>query len=181
MRDRGQLGRAARFAAGVPLVALAVTSGLDAARVEVPRITINAWHPSPFFAQLAAEPGDAAVIDLPMGFGHGLALPQLVHRRPRAEREADTLYAPLTDTSMVPQVWLRPLRPFGTPGSADPPDDLLDSARRSGFGWILLHTRAYRELERRGIRIDRSRVDAWLRARLGAPAYTDAAVTAYRL
>jgi hypothetical protein len=174
-------GRLLRIGGGAAVVALGVTTCLDAVRVEVPRVMLTAWRPSPFYAQLAADPAPGAVIDLPLGLGHALGPTQVLHGRPRADTAADDLGRPLTDTSQVPQPWLRPFRAFGTPGAPEPPPTALDEARGDGFAWIIVHLHGYDELAKHGLKSDPAPVLAWLTNHVGPPRYSDDEVVAYAL
>jgi hypothetical protein len=149
------------------------------------------WEPHPYLQRLASEEGDFAVIDLPLGLGHGLGVGQLVHQRPRANSHHDDLSAllegraPPDDCYRLPllrgiwdlQIQARGQQPTQQ-GSLDAIAGSTDAAAvrqaaEAGFRYVLLFRRGFHKLEtQHNDRVQRQTISS-LRRILGPPSYSD--------
>ncbi len=165
------------------------------------------YQPSPFFVELAGQPG-GAIIELPLGLGHGASPQQLVHGRPRADAHADDFGALTAGQTprkgcfapgLVLDLWgygcvraegsvpVNSRAPAVRPASAAPrifTPGALRLAREQGFAWLVLYPEAYRALQTSSdeeLRCDVEAIEASLVGVLGQPAYQDGQLSAWSL
>lgn len=166
-----------RAAGAIVILALGARAASNAVTIDAPRVPRTPWHPSPFYAQLAASPDSGAIIELPVGFGHAFGPVQLLHQHARSEPAMDTL----GQVGRQPQLWLRPFEALGAAGGPALDPALLDAARADGFGWVMLHSSAYKRLKFLGRPLDAGVAKAWLSDALGEPVFEDREIVVYRL
>jgi hypothetical protein len=166
---------------------LLVITGLAQGRVVAQLDHSLPYEPWPFHQRLAQEPGDFAIIELPLGLGQGLAGFQAIHGKRRADDHHDALAAQQAGEPPPDDCFELPLlsrlwelgRGRVTPRILDPAD--LAQARDAGFRFIVLYPEAYPALATRGVRYELGTVRAVLERSLGAPVYEDEHTVAWEL
>lgn len=154
------------------------------------QLDITAWTPSPFITQMAADPEDYAIVELPEGLGHASALLQVVHQKRRAEghhdevprlREGRTAPTDCFTLSFLQSLWF-----LGAPGVS--PESLpglqaaaIAEAQAAGFRYVVLYPSLYKYYAQEGITRNKDEVLQALQARLGAPIFKDDTLIAFKL
>jgi hypothetical protein len=168
------------------------------------------WAPDPFLTELAEDPEGGAIIELPLGIGHGSSPLQLVHGRKRADSHADSFHllqqgAPPAGDCLAPGLprllWgygcvpTRPdLQPWNSPQALElrRPEaaprlftrSKRSQAREQGFELVLVYPQVYRKLQERSggdLRCEPEAVIDELEAVLGPPRYRSDEIVAFDL
>lgn len=189
--DRGALARLplpSRFRPWVApglAVALAVASlvplGLAIRTAGITR----PYAPDPFHLQMAQDPPDYSIIELPAGLGHVTAGFQLIHGKRRSESHHDeisTLQAgrpPASDCYRLPL--LRALWDLGRSDQDPIREGMLEEAGQEGFRYVVVYPRAYEVLKAQGVSLDLNVVREVLERHLGPPVARTPLLEAWRI
>jgi hypothetical protein len=168
------------------------------------------WTPDPFLLELAQDPDGGAIIELPLGIGHGSSPLQLVHGRKRADSHADSFHllqqgAPPPGDCLaqgLPRLlWgygCQPTRPENQPWNSaqalalrrpEAAARLFNASKRAqareqGFELVLVYPQVYRKLQERAggdLRCDPEGVVRELEAVLGPPRYESEGIVAFEI
>jgi hypothetical protein len=150
----------------------------------------SVWKPGPFVEQLAEDPGDYAIAELPMGMGHGSALLQVVHGKRRAEGHHDemarlTLHRP-PPSECFTLPFLQALWYLGSAEGAEVVEagfqpEAIAAARRAGFRYVLVYRKVYAGSMGQQLGLDLPAVEKVLSDHLGPPTWVDPEVAAWTL
>ena len=154
------------------------------------QIPSEVWAPDPFFQQIAEDPEDYGIIELPVGVGHGTALLQVYHQRRRSEGHHDEMDAaaagkePPAPCYQLPL--LRSLWYLGIPGKdslVEPglAPEALQGAREAGFRYIVVYPSVYQSLQRRGSKVNVTVALDRLKQLLGEPQVQQRDLVVFRL
>ena len=150
---------------------------------------VRPFEPHPFHQQLADMPGNFAIVELPMGLGHGLAAFQLVHGKRRVGDHHDALGAlrageppPLGcfQLELAHVLWTLG-RDEGAGGAPPLTASILARAWRQDIRYLLVYPEAYATLAGHGVRADLQTVQEQLDELLGPAVYSDDLLVAYSL
>jgi hypothetical protein len=155
-------------------------------------LTHTAYTPHPFIAQLAAEPGDFAIIEFPVGLGHATAPAQIVHGKARSESHHDGIAGlqqglPPQDCMQLPVLQgLWDLSRGDSPAVQVPREvapsltaEAFAEAHQAGFRYLVAWRPGFDVLSQQGIPVDREVALRAIRRRLGPPIFADETIEAW--
>jgi len=123
-------------------------------------------------AYLRDAPLAGALVELPLGLGHGTGSLQAVHQRARAEAAGDTLDRGVSARACGADAPPEGLRGVDLASGGAPTPAALDALRAAGFAYVVVYDGSYRRLRRDDTRSVKVAV-ARLTEALGAPVYAD--------
>lgn len=130
-----------------PLLAGALGAGMIGQMVSAGafKLDLQPWTEIPFVAQMAADPEDYAIIELPMGLGQGTGHLQTIHHKRRAEPPEAAMVQRKQD---LPECYQEPLLlalwdldTAGDDSKITP--EAIQSAKDAGFRYIILYSEQY--------------------------------------
>jgi hypothetical protein len=155
-------------------------------------LPVNPWKPDPFMVELAENPEKLVIAELPAGIGHGASLLQVYHQKYRSEGHHDELFRVAKgmepprmcyNTAFSKALWYVGQDSSTAEQAVEQGFSkvALEEVVAQGFRYIVVYTKAYRELKKVGAPVSYDRSIARLKTHFGEPSYQSETLIVFKL
>jgi len=193
-RSEASLGRSwpGRWLVGPLALGVALYGTLQVEAVEGFELVPQTWEPHPYLVDLGERDPGEALVELPVGMGHGLALNQLVHRQPRADGHHDEVgrltrgEGPPEDCfrlALLEAMWWAPRTgpEADAAWAAGTTPEEIQAARQAGFRQVVVYRGAFDYVDPGEAKRWHARATSRLRRVLGPPAVSEGDLRVFSL